>query len=319
VRILGTALSEVQKTPQEWAKVEMQFESYLDESRLIPDDYESKSLYAAISLSLYYGRDKASSIGMENVLRAFVALGFRPGFRPESCMCRHELPMVELAWNCLQPQGAIGCFHVFLKDLVWKGLVEEVRGHGDICIPNLVRSFVAVKLEGVNLRTIELKGEVWRDAFVFILALCGGKQVQKDAISLFNPLLGCDAESYLSELFTQMDVMRKNPRRKNRLVIIDHEKAQLSSTWSDFHVKIRTLADANRQMPEECYCRNCLVDLFNLLLLETWIKKRWRIDNEQEVANVLCLVRECIGEYKSEQLHPLSIHQKGDISFHWMH
>ncbi|KAH9545574.1 hypothetical protein CY35_12G054900 [Sphagnum magellanicum] len=315
VRILGTALSEVQKTPQEWAKVEMQFESYLDESRLIPDDYESKSLYAAISLSLYYGRDKASSIGMENVLRALALFLLRGSF----LVLNHQLPMVELAWNCLQPQGAIGCFHVFWKDLVWKGLVEELRNLGYIHIPNLVRSFVAVKLEGVNLRTIALKGEVWRDALVFILVLFGAGQVRQDAISLFNPLLGCDAESYLSELFTQMDVMRKNPRRKNRLVIIDHEKAQLSSTWSDFHVKIRTLADANRQMPEECYCRNCLVDLFNLLLLETWIKKRWRIDNEQEVANVLCLVRECIGEYKSEQLHPLSIHQKGDISFHWMH
>jgi len=115
VRILSTALSEVQKTPQEWAKVEMQFESYLDESRLIPDDYESKSLYAAISLSLYYGRDKASSIGMENVLRALALFDFKA----TAVVWSLELLMVELAWNCLQPQGAIGCFDVFLKDLVW--------------------------------------------------------------------------------------------------------------------------------------------------------------------------------------------------------
>jgi hypothetical protein len=104
---------------------------------------------------------------MENVLRA-LALFF---FRATPLVFRKVLPLVELAWNCLQPQGAIGCFHVFVKDLVWKGLVEEhlrfIRMH------NLVKSFVAVKLEGVNLRTVELKGEVWRDALVFILALFG--------------------------------------------------------------------------------------------------------------------------------------------------
>ncbi len=301
MRILGTALSEVQKTPQEWAKVEMQFEYYLDESRLIPDDYESKSLYAAISLSLYYGRDKASSIGMENVLRALALFDFSA----TSFVWSHELLIVELAWNCLQPQGAIGCFRVFLKDLVWKGLVEEVRKLGCIRIHNLVRSFVAVKLEGVNLRTVELKGEVWRDALVFILALFGEKQVRQDAISLLNPLLMCDVESYISELFTQMDVMTSTWTWTKRLFIIsfiiDCEKALLSGTWSDFHhVKIRMLADANSQIPEVCYRRNRTFwnDFFNLLLLEIWIKKRRRIDNEQEVANVLRLLRECICSIK---------------------
>ncbi len=295
MRILGTALSEVPKTPQEWAKVEMQFESYLDESRLIPDDYESKSFYAAISLSLYYGRDKASSIGMENVLRALALfdLGASLG-----------LLLVELAWNCLQPQGAKGFFDVFLKDLVWKGLVEEVimRHFRLIHIHNLVRSFVAVKLEGVNLRTVELKGEVWRDVLVFFLALFGEKQVRQDAISLFNPLLVCDAESYMSELFTKMDKMTST--RINRSFIIECEKAQLSGAWSDFHhVKTRMLADANWQMPEVCYRRDRTYwsDLFNLLLLETWIEKRRRIDNEQEVKNVLCLLSKCIRDYTSER------------------
>ncbi len=285
MRILGTALSEVQKTPQEWAKVEMQFESYLDESRLIPDDYESKSLYAAISLSLYYGRDKASSIGMENVLRALALFDLFEAF----LVSNHELPMVELAWNCLQPQGAIGCFHVFWKDLVWKGLVQEVGDIGGIDIPNLVRSFVAVKLEGVNLRTIELKGEVWRDALVFILALFGEKQVRQDAISLFNLLLVCDAECFISELFPLIDAITSSKHS----FIIDDEKAELSNTWSDFHhVKISMLADADWLIDE------CWLDRVNLLL-ETWIKKRRRIDNEQEVANVLRLLRECIREYRS--------------------
>ncbi|KAH9545571.1 hypothetical protein CY35_12G054800 [Sphagnum magellanicum] len=296
LRILGTALSEVQKTPQEWAKVEMQFKSYLDESRLIPDDYEAKSLYAAISLSLYYGRDKASSIGMENVLRALALVLIDYG--GEFLVLNHQLPMVELAWNCLQPQGAIGCFHVFWKDLVWKGLVEEVRHLGLIRIQNLVRSFVAVKLEGVNLRTIELKGEVWRDALVFILALFGGRHVRQDAISLFNSLLVCDAESYKSELFTQMDVMRKNSQRENPVFILDRQKAQLSGTWSDFHcVEIRVRGDANRVL---YYHRDCTYssDPFNRML-ETWIKKRRRTDNDEEFANVLCLLRECIHEYKS--------------------
>jgi hypothetical protein len=181
---------------------------------------------------------------------------------------------------------------------VWKGLVEEVRHLGLIRIQNLVRSFVAVKLEGVNLRTIELKGEVWRDALVFILALFGGRHVRQDAISLFNSLLVCDAESYKSELFTQMDVMRKNPRRKNPVFILDRQKAQLSGTWSDFHcVEIRVRGDANRVL---YYHRDCTYssDPFNRML-ETWIKKRRRTDNDEEFANVLCLLRECIHEYKS--------------------
>lgn len=181
---------------------------------------------------------------------------------------------------------------------MWKGLVEEVTCFGLIRIHNLVRSFVAVKLEGVNLRTVELKGEVWRDALVFFLALFGEKQVRQDAISLLDPLLVCDAESYMSELFTQMDAMTST--RTNRSFIIDREKAQLSCAWSDFHhVKIRMLADANWQMPEVCYHRDrtCWSDLFNLLLLKTWINKRQRIDNEQEVANVLHLLSKCILDY----------------------
>jgi hypothetical protein len=293
VRILGTALSEVQKTPQEWGKVEMQFESYLDESRLIPDDYESKSLYAAISLSLYYGRDKASSSGMENVLRALALFKLRP----KHFVLSPELQVAELAWNCLQPQGAIGCFDVFLKDLVWKGLVQEVGDIGGIDIPNLVRSFVAVKLGGVNLRTVELKGEVWRDALVFILAIFGQKEDRQDAIPLLNPLLVCDAESIMSELFTRTEVI--TPLRKNPFFRIDCEKAQLSGIWSDFHdVKIRMLDDD----PDVWYRKTFPSDVFNLLLFETWIKKRWRIDNEQEVANVLRLLRECIHAYDESQL-----------------
>jgi hypothetical protein len=50
------------------------------------------------------------------------------------------------------------------------------------------------------------------------------------------------------------------------------------------------------------------VDSFNLLLLEIWIRKRRRIDNEQEVANVLHLLSKCIlkkqenGSYHNSQL-----------------
>jgi hypothetical protein len=45
VRILGMALSKVQKTPKEWAKVEKQFRYYFDESNLVPNDYESSRSY----------------------------------------------------------------------------------------------------------------------------------------------------------------------------------------------------------------------------------------------------------------------------------
>ncbi len=122
---------------------------------------------------------------MENVLRALALFDLFEPFLE----LKPVLPIVELAWNCLQPRGARGRFHVFWKDLVWKGPVHEVGDTGGILIPNLVRYFVAVKLEGVNLRTIELKGEVWRDALVFILALFGEEQVRQDAISVFNRLV----------------------------------------------------------------------------------------------------------------------------------
>ncbi len=115
-------LSEVQKTPKEWAKVEKQFRYYFDESNLVPNDYEfSRSLYAAIDLSLYYGREKDSSVGMENVLRA-LALFDDVGIwlMPEDSM----VAAVEFAWHCLQPPEATGCFDVYLQDLVWKGLVK---------------------------------------------------------------------------------------------------------------------------------------------------------------------------------------------------
>ncbi len=122
VRILGMVLSEVQKTPKEWAKVEKQFRYYFDESNLVPNDYEfSRSLYAAIDLSLYYGREKDSSVGMENVLRA-LALFDDVGIwlMPEDSM----VAAVEFAWHCLQPPEATGCFDVYLQDLVRKGLVK---------------------------------------------------------------------------------------------------------------------------------------------------------------------------------------------------
>ncbi len=88
--------------------------------------------------------------------------------------------------------------------------------------------------------------------------------------------------------------------RPNRSFVFHREKAQLSCAWSDIHhVKIRMLADANWEMPEVCYRRDRTYwsDLLNLLLLQTWIKKKPRIDNKQEVANVLHLLSKCILEY----------------------
>ncbi len=177
MKILGSILSEVPKIPKEWEKVETEFKHYGYQNRFIPCDYKSDGLYAAISMSLYYGQEKPYYVGMENVLRAI------------SLFC-WDVPasVVEVIWRCLLPPGLVDCFNMVVRDLITKGLVEETSSFmngnlltRDFEINHLVSQFVAMKLEPVDLPTIlvdegGVKGR--KEIVAFFLVLYGRNQVR---------------------------------------------------------------------------------------------------------------------------------------------
>jgi hypothetical protein len=176
VKILGSILSEVPKTPKAWENVETEFKHYGYQNRFIPCDYKSDGLYAAITMSLYYGQEKPYYVGMENVLRAISLFSW-------------DVPatVVELIWHCLQPPGLVDCFNMVVRDLITKGLVEETSSFvngtfiRDLEINHLVRQFVAMKLEPIDLPTIlvdegGVKGR--KEILSFFLVLYGRNQVR---------------------------------------------------------------------------------------------------------------------------------------------
>jgi hypothetical protein len=176
VKILGSILSEVPKTPKAWENVETEFKHYGYQNRFIPCDYKSDGLYAAITMSLYYGQGKPYYVGMENVLRAISLFSW-------------DVPatVVEFIWRCLQPPGQVDCFNMVVRDLITKGLVEETSSFVDgvltcdLGINHLVSQFVAMKLEPVDLPTIlvdegGVKGR--KEILAFFLVLYGRNQVR---------------------------------------------------------------------------------------------------------------------------------------------
>ncbi|KAH8947946.1 hypothetical protein BDL97_11G071500 [Sphagnum fallax] len=176
VKILGSILSEVPKTPKAWENVETEFKHYGYQNRFIPCDYKSDGLYAAITMSLYYGQGKPYYVGMENVLRAISLFSW-------------DVPatVVEVIWRCLQPPGLVDCFNMVVRDLITKGLVEETSSFvngifiRDLEINHLVRQFVAMKLEPIDLPTIlvdegGVKGR--KEILSFFLVLYGRNQVR---------------------------------------------------------------------------------------------------------------------------------------------
>ncbi len=175
MKILGSILSGVSKTPEDWEKVETEFKHYGHRNCFIPSDYKYDGLYAAITMSLYYGQDKPYCVGMENVLRALSLFSW-------------DVPaiVVEVIWRCLQPPGLDDCFNMVLGDLIRKGLVEETSSYGklftrDLEINYLVRQFVAWKLKPIDLPTIlvdegGVKGR--KKILPFFLYLYGRNQVR---------------------------------------------------------------------------------------------------------------------------------------------
>jgi len=210
VKILGSILSEA-KTPEAWQNVETEFKHYGYQNCFIPFDYKSDGLYAAITMSLYYGQEKPYHVGMENVLRAISLFSW-------------DVPatVVEVIWRCLQPPGQVDCFNMVVRDLIRKGLVEETSSFvngiliRDLEINHLVRQFVAMKLEPIDLPTIlvdegGVKGR--KEILAFFLFLYGRNQVRLTTIihsakifPIQDQLQSQDLPSYIVLLLCQAEM-----------------------------------------------------------------------------------------------------------------
>jgi hypothetical protein len=118
ITIIGATLGENRaQTPEKWKDVYEKFEYYADN---VPaaEDYkgESKTIFAAIKLSLEYGQEESDRVGMENILLTISLFRWEP-----------ECPVivVYLAWSYLQPQPEINHFKMLLKYLIDRNLVEQ--------------------------------------------------------------------------------------------------------------------------------------------------------------------------------------------------
>ncbi len=103
------------QTPEKWKDVYDQFKYYADEAPMA-EDYkgESKTIFAAIKLSLEYGQEESDRVGMENILQTLTLL---------SSPC--PTIVVHLVWSYLQPQRGINHFKMLLNCLIARNLVEN--------------------------------------------------------------------------------------------------------------------------------------------------------------------------------------------------
>jgi len=157
ITIIGVILWENKaKTPEKWEDVYEQFKYYADKA-LAVEDYkgESKTIFAAIKLSLEYGQEESDRVGMENILRTltlFENVGLENLGRPAI--------VVHLAWSYLQPQGGISHFKTLLNCLIARNLVnssmflQESWEFNDLRLPKLVKEYVSMKLHTIDMCNI---------------------------------------------------------------------------------------------------------------------------------------------------------------------
>jgi hypothetical protein len=157
ITIIGVILWENKaKTPEKWEDVYEQFKYYADKA-LAVEDYkgESKTIFAAIKLSLEYGQEESDRVGMENILRTltlFENVGLENLGRPAI--------VVHLAWSYLQPQGGISHFKTLLDCLIARNLVnssmflQESWEFNDLRLPKLVKEYVSMKLHTIDMCNI---------------------------------------------------------------------------------------------------------------------------------------------------------------------
>jgi hypothetical protein len=154
------------QTPEKWEDVYEQLKYYADKAPA-PEDYkgESKTIFAAIELSLEYGQEESDRVGMENILRTLSL------FEEWGWERRCPAIVVHLAWSYLQPQGEISHFQMLLNCLIARNLVDDSLSMGycemflqdswefkDLRLHQLVKEYVSMKLHAIDICNVLEKG-----------------------------------------------------------------------------------------------------------------------------------------------------------------
>jgi hypothetical protein len=171
ITIIGVILWENEaKTPEKWEDVYEQFQYYADKAPAA-EDYkgESKTIFAAIKLSLEYGQEESDRVGMENILRT-LTLFENVGMETLGC----PAIVVHLAWSYLQPEGGISHFKTLLNCLIARNLVEngpmffrdssmllcKSCEFDCLSLPSLVKEYVSTKLDAIDMcNVLEMKSQ----------------------------------------------------------------------------------------------------------------------------------------------------------------
>jgi hypothetical protein len=166
ITIIGAILGEEKaQIPEKWKDVYEKFNDYADNWPPAEDyEGESKTIFAAIKLSLEYGQEESDRVGMENILRT-LALFENIGMRTCPAI------VVHLAWSYLQPQGGIIHFKILLNCLIARNLVEKDLGMLNteyflqdsweferLLLPRMVRDYVSMKLHAIDICSVLEKG-----------------------------------------------------------------------------------------------------------------------------------------------------------------
>ncbi|KAH8963228.1 hypothetical protein BDL97_05G142000 [Sphagnum fallax] len=177
ITIIGATLRENKaQTPEKWKDVYEKFEYYADNAPAA-EDYkgESKTIFAAIKLSLEYGQEESDRVGMENILRTISLLHWQ---------C--PTIVVHLVWSYLQPQGEISHFQMLLNHLIARNLVDnsylgwesskifllDSWEFKPLRLHELVKEYVLRKLDAIDICTVLEKGsqELFMERKKFLLA-----------------------------------------------------------------------------------------------------------------------------------------------------
>ncbi|KAH8963222.1 hypothetical protein BDL97_05G141400 [Sphagnum fallax] len=175
ITIIGAILWDNKaQTPEKWKDVYDHFKDYAD-SAPTAKDYkgESKTIFAAIKLSLEYGQEESDRVGMENILRTLSLFKYL-----------YPAIVVHLAWSYLQPQGEISRFKMLLDRLIARKLVDDsVTGFTaevlqnswefiPLRLPELVEEYVSRKLDAIDICNVLEKGsqELFMERKKFLLA-----------------------------------------------------------------------------------------------------------------------------------------------------
>jgi len=165
ITIIGAILwANKAQTPEKWKDVYDKFKDYANEAPTVEDyEGESKTIFAAIELSLKYGQEESDQVGMENILQTLSLL-------KKIGIWACPAIVVHLVWSYLQPERGIIHFKMLLDCLIARKLVDFESMRADeiflqdswefqkLRLPELVQEYVSVKLHAIDICNILEKG-----------------------------------------------------------------------------------------------------------------------------------------------------------------